>query len=107
MISEFIGEIGIVTVIGVVVWLIRLEGVVKRNKEELQRLSGIEQQTAEQEVIINKRDAEMSSLKHSMDEVKGRIEKLESQQMTTVTQLANINAKLDILLELKKGKRDE
>lgn len=105
-ILDVIKEVGIVTVIGVVVWLIRLEAVVKRNKEEIARLSGIEKQTADQEVKISQRDEEMRAFKRSMDEVKGRLEKLESQQMTTVTQLANINAKLDILLDMKKKPGD-
>ena len=53
MITEIISGIGLVTIIGAVVWLIRLEGAVKRNAEELKRLSGIEQQTAQQEVRIS------------------------------------------------------
>lgn len=98
-----INEVGLVTVLGVVVWLIRLEGVVKRNKEELLRLSSIERQTADQEVRISKRDEEMRSLKHSVDEVKGRMEKLENQQTNTVERLASMDTKLDLLLKLKKG----
>lgn len=100
---DVINEVGIVAVIGVIVWLIRLEGVVKRNKEEIGRLSGIEQQTADQEVRISERDAEMRALKHSMDEVKGRMEKLESQQVNTVERLARMDTKLDLLLGVRKG----
>lgn len=103
---QFIQEVGIAAVIGVVVWLIRLEAVVKRNKEEIARLSGIEKQTVDQEVKISKRDEEMRAFKISLDEVKGRLEKLENQQLTTVTQLSNINAKLDLLLKLKNGLPD-
>lgn len=102
-ILDIISEVGIVAVIGVVVWLIRLEGVVKRNKEELQRLSGIEKQTADQEVKISKWGEEMSALKKSVDEVKGRMEKMESQQLSTVEQLARMDTKLDILLGGRKG----
>ena len=102
-ILDVINEVGIVAVIGVIVWLIRLEGVVKRNKEEIGRLSGIEQQTADQEVRISERDAEMRALKHSMDEVKGRMEKLESQQVNTVERLARMDTKLDLLLGVRKG----
>lgn len=100
---QLIQEVGIVAIIGVVVWLIRLEGVVKRNKEELQRLSGIEKQTADQEVEIRKRNTEMLAMKSSLDEVKGRMEKLENQQISTVEKLARIDTKLDILLGGKKG----
>ncbi len=100
---QIIQEIGLAATIGVVVWIIRLEGVVKRNKEELQRLSSIEKQTADQEVKISERDAEMKALKHSVDEVKGRMEKLESQQISTVEKLTRIDTKLDILLGGKKG----
>lgn len=99
---EIIREVGVVAIIGVVVWLIRLEGVVKRNKEEIGRLSAIEKQTADQEVRISQRDEEMRALKHSVDEVKGRITKLESQQTDTLTQLASINTKLDMILSLNK-----
>lgn len=102
-ILDVINEVGIVAVIGVIVWLIRLEGVVKRNKEEIGRLSGIEQQTADQEVRISERDAEMRALKHSMDEVKGRMEKLENQQVSTVEKLARMDTKLDLLLGVKRG----
>lgn len=82
-----------------VVWLIRLEGKVKRNSEELSRLAEIEKQTAAQEVRISKRDEEMKSLKHSLDEVKDRMEKLENKQMATTEQLTRMETKLDILIE--------
>ena len=101
MITEIISGIGLVTIIGAVVWLIRLEGAVKRNAEELKRLSGIEQQTAQQEVRISQRDEEMKALKHSLDEVKERREKLESQQLSTAEHLARMDAKLDMLLTIK------
>lgn len=102
-ILEVISEVGVVVVIGVVVWLIRLEGVVKRNKEELERLSGIEQQTANQEVAIGKRDEEMRAMKRSFDDLRSRVEKMENQQMGMVTQLASIDAKLSLLIGAKKG----
>lgn len=100
---DVINEVGFAAVIGVVVWLIRLEGVVKRNREELQRLSGIEQQTADQEVRIGQRDEEVRSLKRSVDEIKGRMEKLENQQLGMVEKLAKIDSKLDMLLKMKRG----
>lgn len=98
MILDIIQDVGVVALLGAVVWLIRLEGMVKRNTEELKRLSGIEQQTAAQEISIKQRDEEMKALKHSLDEVKGRMEKLETKQMDTVEQLAKMDTKLDILL---------
>ena len=98
---ELIAEFGWAAVVGVIVWLIRLEGTVKRNKEEIAGLKGIEEQTADQEVRIGKRDEEMRALKHSFEEFKGRLEKLESQQMNMVTQLASIDAKLSLLLATK------
>ena len=94
-----VNSIGLVTIIGGVVWLIRLEGKVKRNSEELSRLAEIEKQTAAQEVRISKRDEEMKSLKHSLDEVKDRMEKLENKQMATTEQLTRMETKLDILIE--------
>ena len=96
---ELINGIGLVSVIGGVVWLIRLEGKVKHNSEELTRLAGIEKQTAEQEVRISKRDEEMKSLKRSLDEVKDRMEKLENRQMGTAEQLSRMDTKLDILVQ--------
>lgn len=102
-ILEIVNNIGLVSIIGAVVWLIRLEGKVKRNCDELERLAGIEQQTADQEVRISKRDEEMKSLKRSLDEVKERMEKLENKQMDTVAQLSKMDAKLDILLK-ERGK---
>ena len=71
----------------------------KRNSEELSRLAEIEKQTAAQEVRISKRDEEMKSLKHSLDEVKDRMEKLENKQMATTEQLTRMETKLDILIE--------
>ena len=76
----------------------RLEGKVERNSEELSRLAEIEKQTAAQEVRISKRDEEMKSLKHSLDEVKDRMEKLENKQMATTEQLTRMETKLDILI---------
>ena len=98
-ILELVNSIGLVTIIGGVVWLIRLEGKVKRNSEELSRLAEIEKQTAAQEVRISKRDEEMKSLKHSLDEVKDRMGKLENKQMATTEQLTRMETKLDILIE--------
>lgn len=98
-ILKLVNSIGLVSIIGGVVWLIRLEGKVKRNSEELSRLAEIEKQTAAQEVRISKRDEEMKSLKHSLDEVKDRMEKLENKQMATTEQLTRMETKLDILIE--------
>ena len=70
----------------------------KRNSEELSRLAEIEKQTAAQEVRISKRDEEMKSLKHSLHEVKDRMEKLENKQMATTEQLTRMETKLDILI---------
>ena len=93
--------IGIVAVIGVVVWLIRLEGVVKQNSKELKRFAQIERQTEEQEVRIRQRDEEMKALKRSLDEVKDRMEKLETKQLNMVEKLASMDSKLDILIAQK------
>ena len=101
-ILELVNSIGLVSIIGGVVWLIRLEGKVKRNSEELSRLAEIEKQTAAQEVRISKRDEEMKSLKHSLDEVKDRMEKLENKQMATTEQLTRMETKLDILIGERK-----
>ena len=43
----------------------------------------------------------MKSLKHSLDEVKDRMEKLENRQMGTAEQLSRMDTKLDILLNGK------
>ena len=40
----------------------------------------------------------MKSLKHSLDEVKDRMEKLENKQMATTEQLTRMETKLDILI---------
>ena len=101
MILQKINEVGIVAVIGVVVWLIRLEGVVKQNTTELKRLARIEQQTEEQEVRIRQRDEEMKALKHSLDEVKDRMKELETKQLNMVEKLSSMDSKLDILLAQK------
>ena len=101
MILQIINEVGIVAVIGVVVWLIRLEGVVKQNSKELKRLAQIERQTEEQEVRIRQRDEEMKALKRSLDEVKDRMEKLETKQLNMVEKLASMDSKLDILIAQK------
>ena len=100
MILQIINEVGIV-VIGVVVWLIRLEGVVKQNSKELKRFAQIERQTEEQEVRIRQRDEEMKALKRSLDEVKDRMEKLETKQLNMVEKLASMDSKLDILIAQK------
>ena len=101
MILQIINEVGIVAVIGVVVWLIRLEGVVKQNSKELKRFAQIERQTEEQEVRIRQRDEEMKALKRSLDEVKDRMEKLETKQLNMVEKLSSMDSKLDILLAQK------
>ena len=71
MILQIINEVGIVAVIGVVVWLIR------------------------------QRDEEMKALKRSLDEVKDRMEKLETKQLNMVEKLASMDSKLDILIAQK------
>lgn len=101
MILQIINEVGIVAVIGVVVWLIRLEGVVKQNSKELKRFAQIERQTEEQEVRIRQRDEEMKALKRSLGEVKDRMEKLETKQLNMVEKLASMDSKLDILIAQK------
>ena len=101
MILQIINEVGIVAVIGVVVWLIRLEGVVKQHSKELKRFAQIERQTEEQEVRIRQRDEEMKALKRSLDEVKDRMEKLETKQLNMVEKLASMDSKLDILIAQK------
>ena len=98
---QIVDNIGLVSVVGAVVWLIRLEGKVKRNCEKLERLSGLEEQTNEQEVCISQRDEEMKALKHSLDEVKDRMEKLENKQMETGERLSSMDAKLDMLLTMQ------
>ena len=101
MILQIINEVGIVAVIGVVVWLIRLEGVVKQNSKELKRFAQIERQTEEQEVRILQRDEVMKALKRSLDEVKDRMERLETKQLNMVEKLASMDSKLDILIAQK------
>lgn len=96
---QIIGDIGIVGMLGALIWLIRLEGVVKRNSEEIKRLGHIESQTQDQEIRIKQRDEEMRSIKYSLDEVKERVTKVESNQVSTGETLVRIETKLDIMLE--------
>lgn len=44
-VSEILGGVGVVGLISALVWLIRLEGVVKQNAREIARLGHIEEQT--------------------------------------------------------------
>ncbi len=98
---QILNEIGWAGLLGAVVWLIRLEAKVKSNGEAIERLEGLEKQTADQEVRISQRDEEMKALKHSLDEVKDRMEKLENKQMETGERLSSMDAKLDMLLAMQ------
>lgn len=98
---KVIGDIGIVGLIGALIWLIRLEGAVKANVKEIARLGRLEEQTLDQEVRIKQRDEEMRAIKYSLDELKGRITKVETNQVSTGEALVRIETKLDIMLNKK------
>lgn len=98
LVSEIIGGVGIVSLISALVWLIRLEGMVKQNAREIARLGHIEEQTNAQEVRIKQRDEEMRAIKFSLDELKERVTKVETHQVSTGESLVRIETKLDIIL---------
>jgi septal ring factor EnvC (AmiA/AmiB activator) len=98
-VQQVISDIGIIGLIGALIWLIRLEGVVKRNTEEIKRLGRIEEQTQEQEVRIKQRDEEMRAIKFSLDELKERVSKVETNQVNTGETLVRIETKLDIMMK--------
>lgn len=95
---QIIGDIGVVGLLGALVWLIRLEGAVKQNTREIARLGHIEEQTNAQEVRIKQRDEEMRAIKFSLDELKERVTKVETHQVSTGESLVRIETKLDIIL---------
>ncbi len=99
MITDIIGGVGIMGLISALIWLIRLEGMVKQNTRELARLGHIEEQTNAQEVRIKQRDEEMRAIKFSLDELKERVTKVETNQVSTGEALVRIETKLDIILE--------
>lgn len=96
---QIIGDVGVVGLLGALVWLIRLEGVVKQNTKEIKRLGLIEQQTHDQEIRIKQRDEEMRSIKYSLDELKSRVAKVENNQVSTGEALVRIETKLDLMLK--------
>ncbi len=102
-IANFVGEIlcgvGVAGLISALVWLIRLEGIVKQNVKEIARLGHIEEQTNAQEVRIKQRDEEMRAIKFSLDELRERITKVENNQVSTGEALVRIETKLDIILK--------
>ena len=102
LVSEILGGVGVVGLISALVWLMRLEGMVKQNAKEISRLGHIEEQTNAQEVRIKQRDEEMRALKFSLDELKERVTKVENNQISTNEALVRIETKLDIILE-KRG----
>ena len=59
LVGEILGGVGVVGLISALVWLIRLEGMVKQNAREIARLGHIEEQTNAQEVRIKQRDEEI------------------------------------------------
>lgn len=95
---QIIGDIGVVGLLGALVWLIRLEGTVKQNTREIARLGHIEEQTNAQEVRIKQRDEAMRAIKFSLDELKERVTKVETHQVSTGESLVRIETKLDIIL---------
>lgn len=99
IIDEVIGGIGVVGLISALIWLIRLEGIVKQNAKEIERLGHIEEQTNAQEIRIKQRDEEMRAIKFSLDELKERVTKVETNQVSTGETLVRIETKLDIILD--------
>lgn len=102
VITDIIGGVGIMGLISALVWLIRLEGMVKQNTKELVRLGHIEEQTNAQEVRIKQRDEEMRAIKFSLDELKERVTKVENNQVSTGEALVRIETKLDIILDKRR-----
>lgn len=98
---QVISEISVVVLLGALIWIIRLEGAVKANKKEIERLGQIEEQTHEQEIRISQRDEEMRAIKFSLDELKTRVSKVESNQVSTGETLVRIETKLDLLMKSK------
>lgn len=96
---QVIGDIGVVGLLGALIWLIRLEGAVKSNIKEIKRLGHIEEQTQDQEIRIKQRDEEMRAIKYSLDELKARVAKVENNQVSTGETLVRIETKLDIMLK--------
>ena len=99
LVGEILGGVGVVGLISALVWLIRLEGMVKQNAREIARLGHIEEQTNAQEVRIKQRDEEMRAIKFSLDELKERVTKVENNQVSTGEDLVRIETKLDIILK--------
>lgn len=102
LIEEILSGVGIVGLIGALVWLIRLEGAVKQNTKEIAQLEPIKQQTNAQEIRISQRDEEMRAIKFSLDELKERVTKVENNIVSTGETLVRIETKLDIILD-KRG----
>ncbi len=102
VITDILGGVGIMGLISALVWLIRLEGMVKQNTKELVRLGHIEEQTNAQEVRIKQRDEEMRAIKFSLDELKERVTKVENNQVSTGEALVRIETKLDIILDKRR-----
>ncbi len=98
-VGEILGGVGVAGLISALVWLIRLEGIVKQNVKEIARLGHIEEQTNAQEVRIKQRDEEMRAIKFSLDELRERITKVENNQVSTGEALVRIETKLDIILK--------
>lgn len=98
-VGEILGGVGVAGLISALVWLIRLESIVKQNVKEIARLGHIEEQTNAQEVRIKQRDEEMRAIKFSLDELRERITKVENNQVSTGEALVRIETKLDIILK--------
>ena len=98
-VGEILGGVGVAGLISALVWLVRLEGIVKQNVKEIARLGHIEEQTNAQEVRIKQRDEEMRAIKFSLDELRERITKVENNQVSTGEALVRIETKLDIILK--------
>ena len=98
-VGEILGGVGVAGLISALVWLIRLEGIVKQNVKEIARLGHIEEQTNAQEVRIKQRDEEMRAIKFSLDELRERITKVENNHVSTGEALVRIETKLDIILK--------
>ena len=98
-VGEILGGVGVAGLISALVWLIRLEGIVKQNVKKTARLGHIEEQTNAQEVRIKQRDEEMRAIKFSLDELRERITKVENNQVSTGEALVRIETKLDIILK--------
>lgn len=98
-VGEILGGVGVAGLTSALVWLIRLEGIVKQNVKEIARLGHIEEQTNAQGVRIKQRDEEMRAIKFSLDELRERITKVENNQVSTGEALVRIETKLDIILK--------